>query len=80
MTDFERWTTMAQDYGYTMPFAPLWKRLPVIRHVRALYAKWQIERWYAYGPGSIGLRTGYDDWVVYGIWAGKERQFPNSGA
>ena len=74
MTDMERWQKSGEEYGYTMPPAPAWKRLPIIRHGRAIAAKIAIERWYTYGPGSIGLRTGYDDWVVFGIWHGLERQ------
>lgn len=72
MTDDDRWYQHAKDNGWQMPVAPWWKRLLIIRHARALYHKWQIEKWYAVGPGSIGLRTGYDDWIIYGIWAGRE--------
>ncbi|MDQ0996931.1 hypothetical protein QFZ34_002113 [Phyllobacterium ifriqiyense] len=73
MTDFEKWLRDGELCGWTMPRATLWKRLPVIRQLRSAWAQYQIERWYAYGPGSIGLRTGYDEWVAYGIWHGKER-------
>jgi hypothetical protein len=74
MTDLERWFRDASRHGWTMPTAPEWKRLPVVRHIRAVAAKIAIERWYASGPGSIGaFRSGYDDWVVYGIWYGLER-------
>lgn len=71
--DLVRWHRRSAEYGWQMPVASWWKRLPVIRHARAAWAKWQIERWYGYGPGSIGLRTGYDDWVVFGIYHGLER-------
>lgn len=72
MSDMERWHQSASDYGWKMPSAPWWKRLPVIRHIRAKWTQIQVERWYAYGPGSIGIRSGYDSWVIYGIWHGKE--------
>lgn len=68
------WLRQQKKYGWQMPTAPWWKRLPVVRHIRAIWIMWQIERWYAYGPGSIGIRTGYDDWVAYGIWRGMERK------
>lgn len=74
MTDLEKWARDGAEYGWTMPSAPAWQKLPIIRHVRAAWNRWQIERWYAYGPGSIGLRSGFDDWVVFGIWHGKEQE------
>lgn len=76
MTEIERWHKYAKDFEWTMPAAPAWKRLPIIRHVRAAWAKIQIERWYGSGPGSIGLRSGYDDWVAFGIYHGFERPAP----
>lgn len=73
VSEMEKWRTWQKEYGYTMPFAPWWKRLPIVRHCRAKWAQFNIERWYAYGPGSIGIRSGYDDWVVFGIWHGLEQ-------
>lgn len=74
MSEAERqWQATGERWGWVMPAAPAWKRLPVIRHLRAVWAKVLIERWYSIGPGSIGIRTGLDDWVVAGIWLGKER-------
>lgn len=68
MTD---WEYAAKDNGWTMPPSKWWERLPIIRHVRAMWGAYQIERWYSRGPGMIGLRTGYDEWVVAGIWMGR---------
>lgn len=73
MNDLEKWHQDGERCGWIMPRAPLWKRLPVIRQVRSALAQYQIECWYTYGPGSMGVRTGYDNWVAYGIWHGKER-------
>jgi len=73
MTDFEKWIEDAREWHWVMPAAPLWKRLPGIRHVRATWGGIQVQRWYAAGPGQIGLRTGYDEWVLFGIWHGLER-------
>ncbi|QPC43985.1 hypothetical protein HW532_15580 [Kaustia mangrovi] len=66
------WREAGKLNGWRMPYAPWWKRLPVIRHIRALLIAERIGRWYRHGPGSIGLRTGYDDWVLVGIWHGLE--------
>lgn len=64
------WIEAAERNNWSMPMASAgWKTLPLIRHVRAIYFKVQIERWYSAMPG---IRTGYDDWVVDGIWMGKE--------
>lgn len=72
MTEIERWANIGRENGWTMPPAPWWKRLPAIRHVRAIYGNVQVERWYRYGPGAFGIRTGYDNWVLVGMWHGLE--------
>jgi hypothetical protein len=73
MRDFHRWQQMGAENEWKMPFTSRWKRLFIIRHVRTLWMEFQMELWYSYGPGSIGIRTGYDSWVIYGMWHGKER-------
>ena len=72
-TDLELWSKDAREFGWTMPAAPRWKRLPIIRHVRTWWNAYQIHRWYTAGPGMIGLRSGYDNWVLFGIWHGLEQ-------
>lgn len=72
VTAGERWEIDGRKYGYVMPRAARWMRLPIIRHVRAIWLKILVERHYAMWAG-VGVRTGYDDWVVNGIWHGKER-------
>lgn len=72
----KEWLEAGQRLGWTMPAAPWWKRLPVIRHARAVYGTWRVEQWYRYGPGSIGLRTGYDEWALWGIFHGMEQPLP----
>lgn len=76
MTEIERWKHDGEEYGYSMPVAPAWKRLPIIRHIRAVCSRIAVERWYAFGPGQFGIRTGYDDWIIFGIWHGLERSKP----
>lgn len=71
-TDVERWWFDGGKNGWEMPSAPRWKRLPIIRHVRAIFGAIMVERWYHSGPGLIGIRTGYDEWVLFGIWHGLE--------
>ena len=65
------WQLYGSQYGWVPPApeASVW-RLPIIRHVRAAYLGWQIERHYSSGIGAIGIRTGYDEWVLFGIFHG----------
>jgi hypothetical protein len=52
-----------------MPAAPKWKRLPIIRHVRAINEYLFVRR-----LERAGNRTfSQDRWIALGIWLGKER-------
>lgn len=66
------WREKGIEYGYVMPKVAWWKRLPVIRHIRTIKAAIAVEWHYSYGMGSIGIRTGYDDWILWGMWRGLE--------
>lgn len=69
MTD---WEYAQAENGWDMPAAPAWKRRPIVRHFRAIYASIQVAR-HNYFYRKIGLMpTGYDEWVCAGIWQGKE--------
>lgn len=70
MTDWER---DGIDFGWVMPTAPLWKRLPVIRHVRAMYLTIQVSRHNQFWLAMGAVPNGYDAWVLHGIFIGKER-------
>lgn len=50
------------------PPANYFLRLPVIRHVRAAILIYRVERHYKNIP--FGLRTGYDEWIIYAIVRG----------
>lgn len=67
------WQEQGDQCGFKMPTAPRWKRLPIIRHFRTIKTLIAVERHYSSGFGSIGIRTGYDDWVLWGMWRGLER-------
>jgi len=73
LSDLAIWRRNGERNDWTMPSAPWWKRLPVIRHLRAVRNVIRIEAWYAYGPGQFGVRTGRDEWITYGIWKGQEK-------
>ena len=62
------WRMCGKNHNWKMPIIPRWKRLPIVRHILTWKAMWEVERWYTYGPGSIGIPTGYDNWVLDGMW------------
>lgn len=65
-------------HGWVMPSATWWKRLPVIRHVRAAYYRYRaLEQARFFGRVGIGLGTIHelDAWICYGMargWEGKK--------
>lgn len=68
---YAAWRQLGETYGYRMPPRPsfFWM-LPVVRHLWYLTEVRRVERHYRFGPGSIGIRTGSDNWVLYGIFHG----------
>lgn len=72
MTDLERWHADAEDNGWLMPYAPWWKRLPVIRQIRSAYNGFRVDQHNRMWRHLGAVPQGYDSWVVFGIWHGKE--------
>lgn len=73
MTDrHHNWRMDGADKGWRMPPATWFRRMPLIRHIRAIRAFLRVEQhddlWRAAGY----IPTGYDQWVLYGIWHGLE--------
>ena len=68
-----RWAEIGDQQGWTMPSAPLWKRLPLIRHVRAVYHSFRLTIWEEQWTALGYCPNDNDDWVTYGMWRGKER-------
>lgn len=64
----ERWLQDASACGWVLPHvAPPWMRVWGIRHLRALVLMVRIERHYSRAPG---IRTGYDEWVLWAVLVG----------
>lgn len=65
------WLAAGLDSGWGPPprSGPL-ARLPVIRHVRTLWLTLQVARHSTFWAGMGMLDTGYDDWVLFGMWRG----------
>lgn len=73
MTDLERWEEVGEEFNWDMPTTTWWKRLPIIRHVRATYHAIMVDRHERMWCSMGALSSGYDQWVLWGIWHGKER-------
>jgi hypothetical protein len=67
------WHDDQSSLGWVMPSAPRWKRLPIIRHLRAIRAAWHVFQHDSFYTRLGMIPTGYDQWVLHGIWKGYER-------
>ena len=73
------WQAAGDDYGWTMPRVPGWWRWWGVRHVRALWSARQVSRHNAFYRSLGMLPTGYDQWVMFGIWHGLEGKHDDPG-
>ena len=65
-----KWHENGVNLGYKLPPpAGHLLRAPVIRWFRYMWNVWKVERHYSAWSG-IGIRTGYDGWVLYAIFRG----------
>ena len=67
----DNWQARGNRLGWwaPRPASAVW-RLPIVRHLRFGWHAAHIASWYSRGPGSIGIPTGYDAWVLCGIRGG----------
>lgn len=69
--DLIRWHRDKVERGWRLPdIAPWPLRLPIIRHIRALWISWHIEKYYAAWSESGLVSSGYDEWVIFAIFRG----------
>lgn len=73
MAAHPEWYRDAERNGWVMPVSPWWKRLPIIRHVRAVYGSIMVSRHNSFWLSAGLIPTGYDQWVLHGIWHGEDR-------
>lgn len=66
------WTITGLRNGWTMLAAPWWKRLPVVRHVRVMIHAARLIMWQDFWVRAGYVPSGYDDWVLHGMWRGWE--------
>lgn len=63
------WFYRMEGQGWRLPPKPHWFiRLPIIRHLWVVRQAYLVGRWYSHGIGMFGIRSGFDDWVIYGMW------------
>ena len=67
------WLRQSEENGWMMPRAAWWKRIPIIRHVRAIVSAIAVSRHNTLWQAAGMIPTGYDEWILHGIWHGMER-------
>jgi len=70
--DLANWLADCRDNRWVMPSAPKWKRLPVIRHLRASLLTFDVLRHEMFCSRMGLIPNGYDRWVLWGIAHGYE--------
>ena len=73
MTDLEKWEADRDEMGWVMPKAAWWKRLPIIRNIRASYHYQRVSHHNTFWLAAGKIPTGYDNWVLWGMAHGKEQ-------
>lgn len=71
--DDNNWRQVGNRNGWTMPVAPWWKCLPIIRHMRGVIGALRMKRLQKLARASdieIGGQCKFEIWVNYGIWRG----------
>lgn len=71
---YYNWLQDGECRGWKMHSAPWWKRLPVIRHVRAFLLSIGLDRHNDFWRAAGRFPTGEDEWRLWGIYHGLERE------
>lgn len=71
--EHEVWVARGLAFEWQMPAAPLWKRMWGVRHIRVLYLAWRISQHERLWRSVGAIPSGYDNWILVGIWHGMER-------
>lgn len=68
----EDWEAIEEQRKWTMPSAPWYKKLWLVRHIRAVVRLYRMQKLVANGkPGYMG-NVAKLYWECHGIWLGKE--------
>jgi hypothetical protein len=71
---YSRWLRDAELNGWVMGSAPLWKRLPVVRHIRWLILSILVARHNDQCRALGWFPTGEDEWRLWGVRNGFEQE------
>ena len=69
---YEKWLEDGKRNSWTMPDVPAWKRLPIIRRIRAFRHSMNVQRHNSMWRAMGAIPTGYDEWVLWGMAHGLE--------
>ena len=61
------WHEQGERNGWQLPPRPFMYRLPIIKRLRYALDMRRLDQWYGAVPG---VRTGFDEWCLYGWWHG----------
>lgn len=66
--------TTLEEAVAAFPAAPRWQRLPIIRHIRAIWFTWLIARHYEFYEtlGYLPINADYDYEIRNAIWRGEK--------
>jgi hypothetical protein len=64
---YDDWCAIGDKMKWKAPRFSRWLRFPVIRHVYAVMEAERVEQFQACCPG---VPTGYDEWVLVGVFHG----------
>lgn len=67
MTKHLSWHEQGERNNWRLPPRPFMYRLPIIKRLRYALDMRRLDQWYSAVPG---VRTGFDEWCLYGWWYG----------
>lgn len=76
MTAHLTWREQGERNGWTLPPRPFMYRLPIIKRFRYAWDMHRLDQWHSTVPG---IRTGFDEWCLYGWWYGLSRRVREGG-
>lgn len=66
----ESWIDEGHEKGWMMPVKRWFQRWPIVRHFWVGWVGIQVERHNTRWRQMGSIPTGYDEWVLYGVWRG----------
>lgn len=70
------WFEQGARNEWSLPPRPFAYRLPIIRRFCYVWDMHRLDQWYSAVPG---IRTGFDEWCLYGWWYGLKLEAHEGG-